>query len=152
VRRSLDRSSNGNFGSWNGWRNHLPREWRHGLHGQTLYDQTAGNNCSGVCDITQATITGRPTIATNCLGTLPCLTVNGIQGLYSAGNMTTTAQPFSVSWAAQRTSVLTFADVYASGTTIQLGFNTAANGVLTCAGSIVATTATDNVFHWCNRS
>lgn len=42
---------------------------------KTVYDQSGASNCSGVCDMAQATITNRPVFVVNCSGTVPCLGV-----------------------------------------------------------------------------
>jgi len=80
---------------------------------KTLYDQTAALNCTGSCDLTQATIAQRPKLIFNIntglgsntcnnvvtsIGPLPCaysLQANN-NVLASAGNVGALAQPFSV--------------------------------------------------------
>jgi hypothetical protein len=63
-----------------------------------LYDQTIGGNCSGSCDLLQATAGERPVLTTTCAtGASVCLLMpsSGTPYLLAAGNMTLT-QPYSV--------------------------------------------------------
>jgi hypothetical protein len=58
----------------------------------TAYDQTGGNACaSASCNFVQATVSDKPTIVWNCIGTLVCLYVNTNQFLASANNFTPNA-------------------------------------------------------------
>jgi hypothetical protein len=65
---------------------------------KTWYDQTAGGNCTGSCDLTQSGITIRPTLVASCIGSLPCARFIGVsaQSMATAGTFAQ-AQPLTVS-------------------------------------------------------
>lgn len=76
---------------------------------KTIYDQTTGNNCTGTCDLTQATIANRAIFNTGSLCTtasLPCMdavNASGVPCYLSAGNITVN-QPLSFSAVTNRPS------------------------------------------------
>jgi hypothetical protein len=63
---------------------------------QTIYDQTAGGNCTGSCNLVQTTIANRAALTVSCSGltSRPCLTLNGTSSVYQAGNFSGQSQPF----------------------------------------------------------
>jgi len=114
-----------------------------------LYDQTAGGNCGGSCDLVQATEANRPVLTTSCIGSLTCMTWTASQTLLSAAGTTTVNDPFTFSTVVIRT---------ASGTgnpliigvengQVQLSFFLTANTVFGYGGNAVFGTAADNSFH-----
>lgn len=110
-----------------------------------VYDISGNTNCTGACDLIQATIASRPTITTSCSAGRPCMACNGSQFALAAAILVTSPQPYFVSFVAKRTSVSSYANViYASP---QTGFSIAADNVLLFAGTVVSVPATDNVFH-----
>ncbi len=50
-----------------------------------IYDQTAGNHCSGTCDESQSTGSARPAITLNCQNGKPCLTCTRSSAQYLTG-------------------------------------------------------------------
>lgn len=119
---------------------------------KTIYDQSGGNNCSGPCDLTQATIASRAVLTPNCYGALPCLTFAVNQG-YQVAGLATFAAPFSISWLANRTGNSTngYADMFfsqQSGSTcsIQAGYAGAASQTLIYSGNNIAGDATADGF------
>ena len=72
---------------------------------KTWYDQSGGMDCSGTaCDVTQSTTANQAMLAFNCIGSLPCATGTGSVTYSSANNLTTQAQPFTVSLVFNHTS------------------------------------------------
>lgn len=119
---------------------------------KTLYDQTTGGNCTGTCDLTQATIATRPVLTLNCVGTLPCMTFTraSTTSMVSAAYGSTPAQPISASAVGERTATFTsFADMTSgrSGGSVQLGFGNSANTALLFAGTVQTATANDSTPH-----
>lgn len=118
---------------------------------KTLYDQTGSTNCSSsACDLTQATISLRPTLTFNCLGTtLPCAAFTSTQSLKNTTGITST-QPYTMSAVGERTSSFTSSEclLCAVGGTPSLGFSTTANAVFVVAGTGVSLTGNpDSAFH-----
>lgn len=115
---------------------------------KTIYDQSPSNICSGVCDLTQATIGSRPTLVTSCIGSLPCMACNGSQS--ASVTFPTIGQPYFISGVAKRTSGSGFADVLGFNTAgqVQFLFNNSANNFTIYAGTVgTPATAADGSFH-----
>lgn len=112
----------------------------------TIYDQSGGG-----LHLTQASSTLRPTFTLNAIGVLPAMqfTKSGPHGLTATGLASPPAQPFTVSFVAERNGDTTlFGDVFATaGGNVQIGFGNAVNTVAEFAGSIVTAAAADNAFH-----
>lgn len=117
----------------------------------TLYDQTAGNNCTAAhCNLVNATAAQRPTLVFNCIGTKPCMLFNGSsQRLQSSNSATSQAQPYTYSGVANSTnnsgnqSLVTFN----SGGVTQLAFSNANNQAKIFAGSNLTAVAAGGSFH-----
>jgi hypothetical protein len=117
---------------------------------KTLYDQSGAGNCSGACNLTQATIANRPAFVTNCVGGKPCMTFTAaaptlmqsavIAGGFSQANtIVTTYKSTAVAqgWIIIGQSL--FAGVFAGG---------GSNYLASWANSgFVSGTASDNAFH-----
>jgi hypothetical protein len=124
---------------------------------KTLYDQTGALNCDNgspnfPCDVTNATIANRPILVLNCLGTLPCMGLNGFQSL-RAQDITYPSQPFTISATAESTGSppsgirgVIYGD---SGNAILLAFDRSAanNAELNCGTQFVVNSIADNSFH-----
>lgn len=109
----------------------------------TLYDQTGNAN-----DVTQATSAAQPAFTLSGIGSKPCLTFSGAQGLSTAGNVSI-SQPFSASTLAERTTAASFASIVGdNGTSGFIGFNSSANtAAMYDTAAVVTGAATDNVKH-----
>jgi hypothetical protein len=124
---------------------------------KTIYDNSGQTFCTpGACDLTQATVSQRPTLGISGLNSLPCMQFTAGSNTFLANSVNyntvqagaITAQPFTVSYVAVRTSGVAYMDAFASGAGVQAGFDTTANKVFVYAGSNLPTaTATDGVFH-----
>jgi hypothetical protein len=65
---------------------------------KTWYDQTAGGNCTGSCNLTQATVINRPSLVASCIGSLPCARfVAGNSDAMATAGIFAQAQPLTVS-------------------------------------------------------
>lgn len=107
-----------------------------------LYDQTGNGR-----HVVQATLATMPTLVFSTIGSLPGIHFSGSQNLQSAAGVTQ-AQPFYVAFVAERTSVVSFANVFSGGnSSVQDGFGSGANVALAYAGSVVNGTASDNSYH-----
>lgn len=115
-----------------------------------IYDQTAGGSCSGSCNLVQATEASRFTLKHNCVNTtLWCLVMpGGSQQMISAGNATFTL-PYSMSTVANRTTVVSYANVIGlgSGGVVELGFDISANNSFLFGNVLFTAATTDNSFH-----
>jgi hypothetical protein len=122
-----------------------------GCNVKTLYDQSGGNNCSGACDITEATNSSRPTFTQNCIGSLPCLTfaAASLNALKSANSLSSQSQPYTISGVLERTaSFTTQMSVYGDASCNQIFFTSTANTVgMFAQSSVVSATATDSANH-----
>jgi len=117
-----------------------------------IYDQTAAGNCTGSCDLIQATIADRPVFIVSCVNGLPCVRSSGAAGvvLQSAGNMSQ-AMPFTSGVVADTTT-----PNYTGGM-LELGLGSGAATLMNGLGgnlqdayntiNIKAVSATDNHFH-----
>jgi hypothetical protein len=121
---------------------------------KTLYDQSGSANCSGACNVTQATNADRPSVTVNCQNGLICMVCNAATptNLVSASTISNAqAQALTVSYVAERTGNTSAYNsvIGASGGNLQLGFNNAANALfMYAAGSIPSNiVANDNVLH-----
>ncbi len=116
-----------------------------------VYDQSGASSCSGACDAVFSVL--RANLVTGCIGSLPCLAckigaTSGVGGSPAILGSAVT-QPYSISFAANRTSGTAFGDVIASdnGNT-QFGSGNVANQILSFAGSLTQVgTFADNAFH-----
>ena len=119
---------------------------------QALFDQSGQNNCSGVCIVFNNTNARRATFTRNCIGSLPCATraggANTLYGLFS-GSFPTIAQPFTVSTVCERTGATTTqtACIWPSNGGGFVGPSATANDWTLYAGTIVNSSAADNVIH-----
>lgn len=114
-----------------------------------LYDQSAGGNCGGNCDASQATVASRPILIPNCLGTLPCMRVAGGQSLATGGSAHL-SQPSWVAAVVTRTGAFTSEGPWfgetGDGTIAE--FRSSANSVRSYAGTnSVLATAADSAWH-----
>ena len=81
-----------------------------------VYDQTVGGNCTGSCDVAQATLANMPALTFSALNGLPCLTMSATSELFSAGPLTVLAtQPFSTTMVAKQTTGGTNTDAFPKG-------------------------------------
>ncbi len=109
---------------------------------KTMYDRSGNGS-----DITQATISGRPTLTVNCVGGKPCASCVS-QGLL--GTVTTTNQPYTFSIVAIRTGATTARNamfsMYTTGSMPIIGaFNS--NSANMYSGTEVSATMNDNAWH-----
>lgn len=122
----------------------------------TIYDQTGGNNCTGSCNLVQATNNQRANLTFNCPTSGHwCLTFpnSSIAGLYHAygvgGNMTVSA-PFSITHVANSTYIGGTtggaSNLYYDGSMVQVSYNPgpAPNLSGMYEGSTVATATASN--------
>lgn len=101
-----------------------------------LYDQTAGNQCSGTCDFQQRIVSSQPTLTFNCFGTNPCIKLVGVQQFTSSGNLAL-PQPFSLVVAASNSGTAMAEVLTAYGNEVQLGFNAFSTGdIYVTAGTL----------------
>jgi hypothetical protein len=117
-----------------------------------LYDQTVGNNCTGVtCDLS-ASGSAQPTVVFNAVGTKTCMGFNGTSNQISdlLNSLSPVVnQPFTASWVAKAVSPTAQVSVLQFGTSnSQMGYhNSVANQVWLYGGSVLAATASDGSFH-----
>ena len=115
-----------------------------------IYDQTAGGNCAGSCDLVQATIANRFTLKHNCINsTLWCLVEVPSQIMSSAGSATLPI-PFSMSSVAERNGAFSsFGNVIGTSIAgnIEVGFNNSANTVFLFGNVFFTASASDSAFH-----
>jgi hypothetical protein len=119
---------------------------------KTLYEQTGNLNCgASICNLTNTTVATRPTLVFNCIGTAPCLSFVGAssQQLLTAAAAVTAAQPLTVSYVARRTGATTaFGDVFVvGGGSLQAGYSNAVNTLLSFAGTVTTSAASDAAYH-----
>lgn len=111
-----------------------------------IYDQTQTG-----WDLVQGTDAARPAYTASAVGSLPGMTLAAGQQLINASAFPTLAQPFSVSYVAERTGALTSASNVISGnngaSNVQIGFGALANKALLYANTITNAAANDNAFH-----
>lgn len=102
-----------------------------------MYDQTIGNKCSAAsCDLRQTIVSSQPTLMLNCLGTLPCVKLVGVQQ-FSTVKAFAQAQPFTVVVAADNQGVNLAETLAANGNEVQLGFNAfSAGDIYVTAGTL----------------
>ena len=124
----------------------------------TAYDQSGGSNCSGVCDLTQATAANRPVLAYNGLSNVtsgpnyaPCAYASGGSiALASANNVTSQAQPFTLVVMARRTGNVTTAQSLYTTNSNNVGLyydNIANTGEMSAGGTAQTFTVSDAAFH-----
>lgn len=120
---------------------------------RTLYDQTAGNNCTAAtCDLGNATIANRPTLVLNCLGSLPCMAFASANSrvLLSTNSVTSIAAPSTYSAVALSTNTGASQTIAATnaGSATQLNFRASANNTAGIyANSNLNVAATDGSFY-----
>ena len=118
-----------------------------------LYDQSGANGCTGTipCDAAQTTHANRPVFTLSGANSKPGMQCTGASTLYlkNSSFVSSTSQPFSVSWVAERTGAFTsFGDVFTGlNGGSQFGFGNSANTALFFAGTVVTASATDSAFH-----
>ena len=81
---------------------------------KTAYDRSGANNCSGPCNLTQATVGARPSLLASQIGSLPALVCNGSAPsslLLVSVTTLSVVQPFTISAVAEQTSVNTYATI-----------------------------------------
>lgn len=117
------------------------------------YDISGQVNCSGVCDLTRATIASRATLIINCLGTKPCAQTSGGTGLNPAQSATaigTISQPYTISIVAARTGAFTTQQgMFSPGATFFGGvdFDSTTGTATIYAGSSATATASNTTTH-----
>jgi hypothetical protein len=92
---------------------------------EELYDQSGALQCSSAaCNMVQSTNADRPTLALNCIGSLPC--AQGFVGVQinTTANITSISQPYTISLVAYSTSTSNF-DGYTGSTTTNEGVQNA---------------------------
>jgi hypothetical protein len=114
-----------------------------------LYDQTAGGNCGGSCDLVQATEANRPVLTTSCIGSLTCMTWNGSQILVSAGNFVFSGgSPYTMSGVAIRNTGHSGNFMGTGNGALQVVFGGTANQVFIYAGNqVINNSVPDGAFH-----
>jgi hypothetical protein len=116
---------------------------------KVFYDQTAGGNCGGSCDLVRSTIPQRPVLTFNCIGSLPCTTWAGSQWMITASFTTPIYyQPLSVSVVAEQTGNLGAQQtIIGSWNSPRVGFMGSAGAVFGWAGAGANSAATDGAPH-----
>jgi hypothetical protein len=117
----------------------------------TLYDQSGASNCTGPCNMAQASNGARPTVMVSCLNSHPCMVFNGTSHLLQTPNPASSQiQPYTMSGVAERTgNTSVFADIIGANTNaVQFLFNSGANQFTLYAGSVASpVTANDSAYH-----
>lgn len=119
---------------------------------KTLYFQTGSFACTSACDLTQATVANRPTLTTSCgaLSKAFCMAWAGsTTQLSSPATTTSYSGGFTLSAVAKKTGgAETGITATTAGNTIELAFESFANGVFIFVGGIHNTaTQADNAWH-----
>lgn len=114
-----------------------------------LYDQSGNSD-----DVTNGTLATMPLLSLSAVSSKPGILCDNVAGTFiNSGSIANgTAQPYTASYAAKRTTSLGgFSAVFGFfiGVSVQVGFDQAANGVYLYAGNgpPAPLAATDNVFH-----
>jgi hypothetical protein len=100
-----------------------------------IYDQTAGGNCTGSCDLVQNTIASRATLTVSCSGltSSPCLTFNGTSAVYQSPlSFTGPSQPYVFNYVFNHTFTAARQDL---GPSVGVNLSGAANEVFCVFGS-----------------
>ncbi len=115
------------------------------------YDQSGGTNCgSAACDVTQATIGNRATLAINCIGSLTCAQGIITNGEYdSTAPITSLTQPYTLSVVSARTGSFTSEQtvLYLRDGGGLVGFSSTTGQAEMFAGSFVQATAANTTTH-----
>jgi hypothetical protein len=116
---------------------------------KTLYDQSGNTNCSAAaCDVTQATISKRPTLVASVTGgKAAMLFANASFQLLSNASGITLAQPFTVSNVANKTGSGGTAILDSGVSSVQLGGNGANTWAMFAGAVQPTTTVNDAIFH-----
>lgn len=116
-----------------------------------LYDQSGANACSGSpCDMQQASVSHAPTYVVGVVGSSGCMNFNsaGPQDLITSVPPTPpSAQPFTVTAVAERTSAFTTGANIMSWSPAQVTFTSTASTVAGFSGAAGAAAATDGPGH-----
>lgn len=117
------------------------------------YDQTAGGNCGGSCDLFPPSPTAwfnRAQLISNCIGSLPCgrSDNSGFVGIYATAGNFTLAQPYSVPMAARLPTAAGGIVLDDSSFNVQpLAFVSGSSSVRVSAGSDQDTSVSFNTTH-----
>jgi hypothetical protein len=117
----------------------------------TAYDKI-GTNCSGVCDLVQATSSAQPAFGLYGPNNIPCAQFAGAssQNLTTANSVTSQSQPFTIYAVAERTSNATAQQSLLSSPSNNVGlyFSATSGNVVAYAGTTSANVAaSENTFH-----
>lgn len=108
-----------------------------------FYDQTT--NTIGVSNGTAA---NQPTLAFNCLGSLPCLTFNGTSSSLTETGFPDTQEPMTVAAVSKNTDTGSQRELYNDGSSHAIGYqNSSTNQFWIFAGAVLAQTASSGVSH-----
>lgn len=125
---------------------------QYGLYVTKIYDQSGGGNCSGACDIAQATAGNQPQLLPVCVGALPCIDFSTTSIFFFVTQTLSSTTIVSMSIVGRRYSIRggfpqTLFSTVNAGNQEEVGFTASANTVYVFSGSNVTATAADASFH-----